>query len=38
MMGNYQRNEYPDIKTLEAVKEVLDSSITQIKPYTKIQK
>ena len=38
MMGNYQRNEYPDIKTLEVVKEVLDGSITQIKPYTKIQK
>ena len=38
MMSNYQRNEYPNIKTLESVKQALNSSIEEVEPYTKMQK
>lgn len=38
MMNNYQRNELPNPKTLESVKQAFDRSINAVKPYTKIQK
>lgn len=38
MMYNYQRNKYPNIKTLESVKEKYDSLIDDVKPYAKIPK
>jgi hypothetical protein len=38
MMYNYQRNELPNIQTLESVKQALDSSINTVKPYTEFQK
>ncbi|RKD92866.1 hypothetical protein [Mangrovibacterium diazotrophicum] len=37
MMSNYQRNELPNLKTVESVKEALESSIKQLEPYAKIQ-
>jgi hypothetical protein len=38
MMNNYQRNEYPNIKKLEAVKKSYDTLIKDVKTYTKINK
>lgn len=37
MMNNYQRNEYPKIETLEALKLKYDSLIDDVKPYAKIR-
>ncbi|WP_162555830.1 hypothetical protein [Reichenbachiella versicolor] len=37
MMKNYQRNELPNIRTIESVKQTFDSSISAVKPYTIIQ-
>lgn len=38
MMNSYQRNEYPNIKTLEYIMQEYDSLIANVKPYTKFQK
>lgn len=38
MMTNYQRNEYPNIKPMESVKQKIDSLIEDIKPYATIPK
>lgn len=36
MMNNYQRNELPDLRPIEAFKSAMDSSVKEIKTYTKI--
>lgn len=38
MMSTYQRNEYPDINTLNSVKSSFDSLSKDVKPYTEIRK
>lgn len=38
MMANYMRNELPELKKIEAIVEVYDSLIKDVKPYTSIKK
>jgi hypothetical protein len=38
MMSNYQRNELPNLQTLESVKMEFDSSIKAVEPYAEIRK
>jgi len=38
MMANYQRNEYPNIKTMESVKRMIDSLTEDVVPYANYQK
>lgn len=38
MMSNYQRNELPNLQTLESVKSEFDSSIQAVEPYAEIRK
>ena len=38
MMSTYQRNEYPDINTLNSVNSSFDSLNNDVKPYTVIRK